>query len=202
MSLLIPMLLFLVSPLGATQKPDSMITIARERGGSEEFTLFVNSPISTVERLVADSTIIVQGTVKSVSTKLSPDQTLVRTAYEVVPVRYYKGSLSVRREPGPPTPLIVVRPGGALDIDGLHLRTTVNSFPENESLNVGDVAILFLQPDSDSPSEFRLTGGPFGAFQLKGGLVSALTRDVAVRRRDGTPTVSEFERRVLAALER
>jgi hypothetical protein len=202
MRIITAMLLLLHFGTVAGQQSDSLIAMARERGGSAGITLHLNTPISTVEQLVEKSTIIVQGSIRSVSTKLSPDETVVRTAYEVVPIRYYKGTASTSRRPGATKPVIVSRPGGALEVNGLRLTTTVDIFPEDESLSVGTVAILFLTPYEDNPDEFRIAGGPFGVFKLSNGTVSAMTGAVARRRGDDIPTLDAFEHRILARLRK
>jgi hypothetical protein len=201
MSIAITASLLILSPILMGAQENSLIRFAREHGGTAiRYRDHLAPPISTIEGSLVDlSAVIVKGSIRSVKTRLSADESAVETVFEVVPFRYFRGSVPMTERPGQTRPLIVSRTGGTLVVDGLHLETT-DLFPEDESFSVGDTAFLFLSRDPRNREEFRLTDGPFGAFRVVKGTVTALTQAVAQRRGDGTPTVDEFERRVQVAI--
>jgi hypothetical protein len=163
----------------------------------------VVAPIVTIEEASAQSTVVVQGVVKSVEIRLFADETIVVTEYQINPVRVYKGPEQTSRRPGFPSPLIVDVPGGRLSVEGLELGTVINEFPEAESsLAVGERVILFLSPEERQPGSFRLMGGSFGALRVSNGTVLPLTRQAGARRGDQPRPVEDVERQILESVRK
>lgn len=186
------------SPL-AVQREDSLIARARANGGSAGAVISTDGPVSTVEQIVEPSSLIVRGVVRSATAKLSPDETQVVTEYELVPLRLYKGSLPPLDRPGMQPPIRFTIPCGTLDVDGLHLWTTVNIFPAAEMPRPGEELVVFL---SWSPhwQTLALWGGAFAAFRVVDGQVVGLTKEARERRRDTPETITQFEQRLGEAL--
>jgi hypothetical protein len=180
-----------------TQERDTLLDAARRNGGRASVNIDINSPIPNLSMVTTEAALIVRGLVTQVRTRLSDDERIVVTEYEITPVRFYKSSLiSLADAPGPSKPLVVRRPGGALTIDGLQLETNVDEFPESESLREGEEVFLFLSPDA-TKGNFRLTHGAFGAYRISSGQVAAMTWSVASSRGEQPQSLAVFENRVL-----
>ena len=184
------------------QHPDSLLARAREAGGTAAVSINLEMPVIPIESLRRDSPLIVRGFVRSVTTRLATDESIVLTQYELVPTRIYKGSLPAQRQPGLSSGLSLVHPGGTVEVDGLHLATTVDMFPAGEVLRTGEEVILFLIPSESEANAFRLQGGPFGAFRIKNGNVAPFTREAATRRGDRPERIDQFEQRLNAPLRK
>jgi hypothetical protein len=185
----------------APQERDSLLNQARRNGGKASVMIDVNSPIPDLTILATEAALIVRGSITAVRTRLSDDEQLVVTEYDITPIRFYKGSVvGLADMPGRSKPLVVQRPGGALIIDGLQLSTTVTEFPEAESLRNGEEVIFFLSPAA-TKGTFRLPTGAFGVYRIVSGQVipmeSAASRSAALRPGDQTQSLALFERRVL-----
>ena len=176
-----------------TCQSPSLRDTARRNGGTAVLTIDVNAPIGELSYVIAESTVILRGVVRSVTVRLSDDEAMVVTDYEIAPTEFYKGSFTAfTSKPGVAAPLVVRQPGGTLELDNLHLRTVINEFPEDEFLLRGEEVFLFLAPEDNG--RFRLHRGPFGAFRVINGNVTAMTKSAAAQRHDGPKTISEFER--------
>jgi hypothetical protein len=194
---ILSLMLFVICSNGAiAQNPDSLLSRARIDGGKASVSIDVMIPVTTIEALVSEAPIVVRGTVGSVKTRLSRDEAFVLTEYTIVPLEFYKYSSTLARRPGAGAALTVTSFGGVLDIDGMHLTTTIGSVQETDILNAGETVILFLSPDEREIGAFRFTGGPFGALRVANGVVAPLTREVASRRGDPVTTLGDFERRL------
>ena len=129
----------------AVPQGDSIVDAARRQGGAVTIGLHVMPAVGTVEELANLSSLILRGKVVSVATRLSKDERIVVTEYEIAPQTFYKGSFAVQSRPGlVGTGLIVQRPGGTMSLNGLQLNTTLADFPEDEAPKVGEELILFL----------------------------------------------------------
>ncbi len=190
-----------VADATSAQQDDSLITSARRNHGTAGLVIDVDDPVSTVESIVEPSSLIVRGVVRSATPKLSSDETRVVTEYELVPSRFYKGSLPTPEWPGPQPALRFTIPYGTLDVDGLHLWTIVNIFPASEMPRPGEDFIVFLHQDANWKT-YAIWGGQFAAFRVINGQVVGLTREVRERRRDKPETVAQFEQRLREALSK
>jgi len=133
----------------SSAQQQSLIELARANGGSASVVIDVCGPRSTVESIVGPSSLIVRGMVRSARAKLSPDETEVVTEYELIPFRLYKGSLPPLDRPGAQPPIRFTIPYGTLDIDGVHLSTTVNVFPAVEMPRPDEEIVVFLYQSPD-----------------------------------------------------
>ena len=197
--ILVGVIACIASEAGALEQ--SLIATARANGGTARVAIAVDYPLLTVESIVGPSSLIVRGVVRSATAKLSPDETLVVTEYELIPFRLYKGSVPPLDHPGAQPPIRFAIPYGTVDIDGLHLSTTVDTLPESEMPRPGEEIIVFL---SQKPSwhTYALWGGPFAAFRVTDGMVVGLTRETRDRRGDKPEPLAQFEHRLLAALSK
>jgi|SRR6476620_8452132 len=196
------LLAFALSIGQAVQQGDSIVDAARRQGGAVTIGIHIHAGVGTVEEMANLSSLILRGKVVSLATRLSKDERIVVTEYEIAPETFYKGSFAARSRPGLATILIVQRPGGTMSLDGLRLHTSVDDFPEYEAPSVGEDMILFLARSETEPDRFRLTGLASGAFRIVEGKVTALTAGVARRRGDSPQTVQEFERDLRRAVAR
>ncbi|PYR90692.1 MAG: hypothetical protein DMF84_19820 [Acidobacteria bacterium] len=188
--------------LYAPQERDTLLDRARRNGGRAKVSIDIQSPIPDLNIVTTEAALIVRGIVTRVRTRLSDDEQIVVTEYEITPVRFYKGSLvRLADAPGPSEPLVVQRAGGALTMDGLQLETHVNEFPESESLREGEEVFLFLSPDA-TKGNFQLTEGAFGAYRISSGQVAAMTKSAASRRREQAQSLAVFENQVLALIRK
>src|SRR6478672_5561087 len=117
----------------AVPQGDSIVDAARRQGGAATLVIHINAGVGTVEELANLSSLILRGKIVSLATRLSKDERIVVTEYEIAPQTFYKGSYAVQSRPGFATGLIVQRPGGAMNFNGLQLATTVDDFPEYEA---------------------------------------------------------------------
>jgi len=156
----------------------------------------------TLEELVNASSLILRGKVVSLATRLSKDERIVVTEYEIAPQTFYKGSFAVQSRPGFVPGLIVQRPGGAMNFNGLKLATDLEGFPEDEAPKVGEELILFLTRSEVEPGKFRMIGNAAGAFRIVDGKVAALTASAARSRGDSPRALQEFERDLRRLLAR
>lgn len=179
----------------------SLIVLARANGGSAGVAVDVDGPVSTVDTIVGPSSLIVRGMVRSATTTLSPDATYVVTEYELIPFRLYKGSVPPLDRPGVQPPVRFTIPFGTLDIDGLHLSTSVNCFPPAEMPRPGEEVIVLLYQEPRWQT-YALWGGEFAAFRVYEGNVVGLTRSARDRRGDKPEPVAQFEQHLLAALSK
>jgi hypothetical protein len=184
----------------SSAQQQSLIELARANGGSASVVIDVCGPRSTVESIVGPSSLIVRGMVRSVRAKLSPDETEVVTEYELIPFRLYKGSLPPLDRPGAQPPIRFTIPYGTLDIDGVHLSTTVNVFPAVEMPRPDEEIVVFLYQSPDWHT-YALWGGEYAAFRVIDGRVVGLTSE-ARGSQGGPQTIAEFERRLGAALSK
>jgi hypothetical protein len=185
----------------SSAQEQSLIVSARENGGTARVVVDVDGPVSTVESIVGPSSLIVRGMVRSATVKLSTDETDVVTEYELVLSRLYKGSVPPLDRPGAQPPIRFTIPFGTLDIDGLHLSTSVNCFPPAEMPRPGEEIIVFLY-QSPYFKTYILWAGEFAAFRVTDGMVVGLTREARERRRDTPEPIAQFEQRLLAALSK
>jgi hypothetical protein len=182
------------------QGPESLITSARRLGGEAQNGLDVELTFVPFGTIVANSQIIVRGYVRSISSRLSADERWVLTQYEVTPTRFFKGSTPQLSRPGQTQPVLVTHIGGTLEIDGLHLSSTVDIYPAADFLRPGDDVILFLSPAPLAAGCFSFEGGPFGAFRVTGGMVAAMSSEL--RRNHQDEAFTQFEQRLNALLAR
>ena len=186
----------------AAQQGDSIVDAARRQGGAVTVQIHINAGVGTVEELANLSSLILRGKVVSLVTRLSKDERIVVTEYEIAPQTFYRGSYAVQSRPGFVPGLIVQRPGGAMNFNGLKLATDLDGFPEDEAPKVGEEMILFLTRSEMEPAKFRMIGNAAGAFRIVDGKVAALTASAARSRGDSPRALQEFERDLRRLLAR
>lgn len=71
----------------AVPQGDSIVDAARRQGGAVTIDLHVMPTVGTVEELANVSSLILRGKVVSLATRLSKDETIVVTEYEIAPQR-------------------------------------------------------------------------------------------------------------------
>jgi hypothetical protein len=103
--------------------------------------------------------------------------------------------------PGPSPTLRFTIPFGTLDVDGLHLSTTVNIFPAAEMPHPGEEIIVFLYQDTRWRT-YALWGGALAAFRVIDGQVVGLTREAREHRKDQPETIAQFEQRLREVLSK
>jgi hypothetical protein len=156
--------------------------IARQQGGSAGTVIDITSPVSHSTELMLRSDLVIHGRVLDVKTRLNSAESDVITEYTVAPIQAFKDRRSTSvATPGTVPKIVVERYGGRLVTeDGLRLSTSVNVFPESECFTVGEEVLLFLTYHSDT-RVYSFAGGEFGAYRVRDGMVSPMTRRVAAR---------------------
>src|SRR5262245_59488814 len=79
-----------VTAVIAGQQEESLKTLARMRGGT--YSLFSNTdiPAASLQDVVDDAELILQGRILTQRTELSPDELYVRTVFALQPIRVFK----------------------------------------------------------------------------------------------------------------
>lgn len=112
-----------------------------------------------IEALTKNSMAVVMGTVvKKLGTRLSDEDQLITTDYEVVVNNTLKGV------PAKGEKISIGLIGGSLEFDegtSAELRT-----PNFEHVKPGSTYLLFLGESDDGPNEYTLTGGPQGLVEI------------------------------------
>ena len=172
-----------------------LIDAARRNGGKVTTSFNVSMPIADFDEVATKSDVIVRGTVRRVTTRLSNDGEWVVTDFEIIPVKVYKDTAgNVTPTPGTTNPLVVERIGGTVMIDGLEITIHDSQFPETESLRQGEDVFLFLL--RNGTTDFVFTGGPYGAYRIADDEVTVMTTHAAERRGDQPEPLVVFESRV------
>jgi len=169
---------------------------AKTQGGIAENRLFMRYGVASLPELATISDLVMHARILSVTALLKPDETYVVTDYQLMPIQILKNNvIPAGSRPGPLTPLVARRPGGAV-IDGQYrMVTSVDWYPEGEILRIGEEAVLFLI-SHPSGQFYSFTGGPYGVFRVKEGRVEAMTKTVADLRQDSPRALAAFLRDV------
>ena len=176
----------------------SLVDIARQNGGSAGSMTDVCGPVSSLLDVLSQSDLVVHGRIVDVKTRLSSDETQVNTEYTIAPIQAFqdKRPASVST-PGAVSRIVVRRTGGTLlTNDGLRLWTSINSFPENECFALGEEVVAFLAY-SNGTRAYYFASGAFGAYRIRDGLVTPMTREVVSRRGDQPVEADVFFRELL-----
>jgi hypothetical protein len=86
-------------------------------------------------------------------------------------------------------------------VDGLEITVHANQYPESESLREEEDVFLFLSADA-STNVFNFTGGPYSAYRIAAGKVTAMTRMTAAERGEEPQSFEAFESRVLYLIQK
>src|SRR5437899_4129847 len=78
-------LLACVLSIGQAVQQDSIVDAARRQGGAATVVIHIMAGVGTVEELANASSIILRGKVVSLATRLSKDERIVVTEYEIAP---------------------------------------------------------------------------------------------------------------------
>jgi hypothetical protein len=186
--------LILMSFAITSQSDETLPASARRQGGEATVLALLNSPGGSLDRVVRESSLIVLGKVRSVSTELSPDQTRVLTTYHLRPLNIYKGegdagSLALPKE------IDVQRPGGTVVMDGLRMTYSVSDFPPTAVVEPGEIVIVFARPSSLRSDAYELTRGPFGPLRVDGvtGRITQMDEAVTQRRPAVPDKIADLE---------
>jgi len=161
---------------------------ARANGGKAENSMHAIIPVIKPPELLDKSDLVLYCRVVGSTPRLSKDESIVVTDYEVVPLRIVKqtAGISSSSKPGALPKLVVRRVGGTMLEGSYQYSTVYDNFPE-DALRSGDDAVLFLMYSTDE-RVFLLTTGLFSVFRVADGRVGAGTAEAtAALRRDGTP---------------
>ena len=180
----------------ASASAQSLREIARQHGGNVSNIMDIDCGIASTAELMAQSDLVLRGTITSSKSHLKSDETSVVTDYVVEPVKVFKQRqvASVAR-PGEVAQIIARRPGGKVMDGSLSLSTSVDAYPEAESFKRGEDVIVFLVYDSVA-RVYHFTGGPFGVFRIASRHVHPMTHEVATRRGDQPIDLAAFLSRV------
>jgi len=180
-SAIISVLLMGVPPILCQTLPD----VARQHGGSATSIINLDGPVAYLPELMSTSDLVVHARVVVVEARLSTDQSDVVTRYTLAPIQAFKQRQATSvATPGAISQIIVQRSGGRLlTPDGLRLSTSVNVYPESECFVVGEEVVVFLTYRADI-SAYSFTGGEFGAYRIRAGIVTPMVQGVVARRQD------------------
>ena len=128
---------------------------------------------STLEQLMSGAAVVLEATVTSGKSYLSPDEQHLFTDYQLVPIRVFAGRVaSAQNVPGPSPALILTTYGGDLVVEGVKVSGGNYGIAP---LHGGGRYLLFLVPFGSS-GKFQLY--QTGAFEVDGQqLKSIVTRD-------------------------
>ena len=185
-----------------TASSDSLKELARARGGKVVMTSDAYLPGPSVKELASEATLIVQGTINSVMTRLSPDERLVFTDYTLTPRRIFKDvtGTATMKAPGPGVPMMFAEPGGTVRVDGLEITLDTKPRPE-PPLQLGEDVVVFLVRAPEWGA-FRLHFGPYGLFRVRGEKVVGANKDLELVRPMQFSTLAELVRDIESHLSR
>lgn len=179
----------------AAQDQISIIESAKRNGGKADLTIDVCGPAFSLAGSVSAAELVVRGIVLSSGPTLSRDQTMVVTELELAPLEFYKRTMAAADRPGVVSRLIVQRPGGHLNYEGLDLRTSTNTFPSrNPAMRVGDEIIVFVFIHPDDPGTYRV----FSVLGVDSGFVAGLPPMKGLNA--GAWTVDAFRKEISALI--
>jgi hypothetical protein len=156
---------------------------ARQYGGSATNAIDVDVPVASPPELMVRADLVIRGRVAEVTTRLNADESNVITEYSIVPIQAFKERRTrAVATLGAVSKIVIRRTGGQLVTpDGLRLATSINIYPDAECFAVGEEIVAFLTYHTDT-DVYSFTNGEFGAFRVRDGKVSPMTKDAAVRR--------------------
>ena len=133
----------------------------------------VDIPSSTLEELTRGAELVLDATLTTVKSYLTPDEKDILTDYEMAPNRIFLGELSpVRAMPGITTPLILAVYGGEMTIEGRTVAVVDHAFTRPKH---GGRYLLFLRRYG---TEGRYQFYEGGAFEITSqGLKALASRD-------------------------
>jgi hypothetical protein len=178
------------TPAAAGQTLPEMI---RANGGVGGNSIGLDAPVSSMRDVVSGSDLVFRGGVVEARTLLSADESMVETEYVIRPIEAFKDERrQAVKTPGVVATIVVRRAGGRLVTeDGLRLWTSASIFPEAECFTVGEEVVVMLtyRPDVQA---YSFTHGAFGAFRIRDGMVTPMTKEVAQRRKDVPTSIAAF----------
>jgi hypothetical protein len=154
--------------LGSTQRQTIRESLSGANAPVERFTTIPSGIPPTVERLLAQTDLVVMGTLGAPHGVPSSDQRDVWTEFDVLDAV----ELGARRSStprSPPRPLRVTLLGGSLLIEGLTFTSRHDALPIPEE---GTRCLLLLTRSSDG---YRIAGDYYGIFAVENGVLRALT---------------------------
>jgi hypothetical protein len=176
----------------------SLVDIARQNGGSAGSVTDVCGPVQSLLDVLSQSELVVHGRIVDVKTRLSSDETQVITEYTIAPIQAFKDTRPASvSTPGAVSRIVVQRTGGTLlTTDGLRLWTSINSFPASECFALGEEVVAFLAYNNDTRA-YYFASGAFGAYRIRDGMVTPMTREVVSRRGDRPIETAVFFKELL-----
>lgn len=197
----VPVLLSMLAGVGRSEAQLTLPERARANNGWTEAVMFIEFDAASIPELVKRADVIVHGIIASIGMALSADEMTVITAYTIEPLRLFKERIpvSTATRPQPTRILIVSHPGGTVSDSRGVMTTIVDAFPANARFSVGDEGLFFLIKNGNA---FAFVDGPSGAFHIKNGIVSAMTKEIAERRGDELRQMSDVIRDVESILRK
>jgi len=156
-------------------------------------------PSLSLDQLLDNSIVVLEGHVAPLRSYLSPDGCNVLTDYEVTPAAWFVAPPQRSAAPGAGVAqrIVLTLVGGSVEING----TPVSVMNDNmASLPDGGSMMLFLQRSRSDGTKFELARGVYGAFEVKaGGTLNPLLRAPGVYPagfpEDREKLVAEIQRR-------
>jgi hypothetical protein len=168
----------------------SLKDVARENNGTATSVITQEWPQLSWEQMVTQSDLIIRARVYGAKPRLSDDESLVYTDYQVRLIEIIKGaqSLTVSQKPAAIPPVVIQQVGGSIVVDGLRLRTQSDLDEATSRLTRGGEYVFFLGRLIPSSSTLRsaegtyaLIAGPYAAFSIEKGRVLHFSKEAAQR---------------------
>lgn len=134
-------------------------------------TVNVDGPVVTLEQILAETDLVVRGSVGRATAKLSADEREITTTYEIVnPQVSFSKSYAQAARPGLPTRVITVtQPGGTVSIGAF---TATIRYDDAEMLKTGTDVIVLLRDDRESYA----ISGRAGMFEVRDARIVPLAK--------------------------
>jgi hypothetical protein len=145
----------------------------------------------SVEQLIAEADLVVQGKIQSSTSYLSSDGKLIWSDYPIGLVHIFLGNLRLRARPNVVSEIVVTHIGGELQLEGKRVRVHDMRLP---ALPVGSEVVLLLKQREDG--KYEIVEGGFGAFRVENGLLQAVVRKVGKHREMDGASLAEFASKV------
>jgi hypothetical protein len=187
----------------AAQEPlDSLKDLARRSGGTVTSKVDGESPSMSLRELAQTAELIIRGRLKTMTTRLSDDESTVFRDFTVTPLAIIKPPPELLRanRPGPLQTLTLRQLGGTIFVDGLTLTTMTNFEDRETPMAAGQEYVFFLSralPSrsttmSTGPGVYQLSLAHWGAYPIRNGKVGNFTKWIAQRTDRNTDDPAAF----------
>ena len=131
---------------------------------------YITEKYKDVESLIKDSQFVIKGRVAAVKSYLSPSQEEIRTDF-ILNVLEIIESQSPESEP--PESVVMMWIGGKMKFPNGTAEYTVGEYLPDSYPIVGQVLILFLEPNSLDSSKFQPVGDTRGIFTISNDMIDS-----------------------------